>query len=140
MKHLEYLKVDCTSPCERWEQLKIEHFPKLEIIQYHFFGDHFRKSIRAQLPVKPFVDLPSKNLKEVRLYFGRYCVMNDEYMLDRLNCKIVPRYEIKLNLFEIESKIPQRNIKLDYNDKSSFQKFLKEVNRSYWNHFRNRGV
>jgi len=61
-------------------------------------------------------------------------------MLDRLNSKIITNYEIKLNIFEIESKEDNRNIKLDYNDKDSFYAFEKDINRAYYGYYKPRGI
>ena len=37
-------------------------------------------------------------------------------MLERLDTKMIPNYELRLNVFEIESRKGDKNIKLDYND------------------------
>ena len=102
MWRLKYLKISSANKTQRFEQILIDKFPNLEVIEYWFNRSNNKKKdfkFDFQLPSHSFIDTFSPNFLCIKLNMNINGVLTDEYMLDHLNMNYVPVAYIYIEKF-----------------------------------------
>jgi hypothetical protein len=90
MFKLKFLKFTSTSPCKRFDQIDMDHFPKLQEIHYNYRGKYFKNKNPVSLPEKSILNRYSPEFKRLRLNFGRKVILHENYFLSKLNMDYIP--------------------------------------------------